>query len=36
MKIIGTVAGAAERLAHRLEAVSQRMADLLRRGVLEP
>ena len=32
----GTDAGEAERLARRQEAVSQRMADLLRQGVLEP
>ena len=32
----GTDAGEVERLARRLEAVSQRMADLLRREVLEP
>ena len=31
----GTDAGEVERLGRRLEAVSQRMADLLRRGVLE-
>ena len=32
----GTDAGEVERLARRLEAVSQRMADLLRLGVLDP
>ena len=32
----GTDAGGVERLARRLEAVSQRMADLLRREVLDP
>ena len=32
----GTDVGEVERLARRLEAVSQRMADLLRRAVLEP
>ena len=32
----GTDAGEVERLARRLEAVSQRMADFLRLGVLEP
>ena len=36
IEALGTDAGEVERLARRLEAVSQRMADLLRRGVLEP
>ena len=36
IEALGTDAREVERLARRLEAVSQRMADLLRRGVLEP
>ena len=35
-KLLAHMRGGIERLARRLEAVSQRVADLLRRGVLEP